>query len=208
MKLGLITDIHEHVEHLQTALDCLCAAKVDRIVMIGDVVGMAQRLEETCRLLAEAQAIGVWGNHDFGLCVDLTDEIRARYPPVVINYMTSLRPRLEVDGCLFTHVEPWLDPENLADLWYFDGPPDEHGKLARIFDAAPHRLMYAGHYHGWLMVTPNGISDWRGEAPVRLTGGRYFVVVGALCEGRFATFDTATSELCPFNLDATSQMTT
>jgi hypothetical protein len=200
MKLGLITDIHEHVEHLQAALDCFRTSAVDRIVMIGDVIGMTLRVEETCRLLAEAQAIGVWGNHDFGLCVDPSTEMRARYSAVVIDYMTALRPRLEIEGCLFTHVEPWLDPENLADLWYFDGPPDEHGNLARIFDAAPHRLMFAGHYHGWLLATPDGICDWRGETAVRLSVGRYFVVVGALCEGRFATYDTATAELRPFNV--------
>jgi len=23
--------------------------------------------------------------------------------------MGGLQPRLEIDGCLFTHVEPWLD---------------------------------------------------------------------------------------------------
>src|SRR5579863_4853442 len=103
MKLGLITDIHEHVEFLRAALVRLRAAEVDQIVMIGDVIGMAQQVEETCRLLAQANAIGVWGNHDFGLRVNLSDEMRRRYSPVVVNYMASLRPRLEVHGCLFTH---------------------------------------------------------------------------------------------------------
>ncbi len=200
MKLGLITDIHEHVEHLQTALGCFREAGVDRIVMIGDVIGRTLRVEETCRLLAGANAIGVWGNHDFGLSVNPGDEMRARYSAVVINYMTSLRPRLEVEGCLFTHVEPWLNPEDLADLWYFDGPPVEDANLARIFDGAPHRIIFAGHYHCWLLATPAGICDWRGETPVQLSGGRYFVVVGALCEGRFATYDTETLELCPYNV--------
>ncbi len=200
MKLGLITDVHEHIEHLRTALDCLRSANVDRIVFIGDVVGMAQRIEETCQLLAEARVVGVWGNHDLGLCINLSDEMRRRYSPVVLNYMTSLRPRLEIEGCLFTHVEPWLDPTNLADLWYFDGPPDDQAKLDRIFAAAPNRLMFGGHYHGWLLVSPERICDWNGDVPIRLDSGRYFIVIGALCEGRFATFDTETSELCPFQL--------
>jgi len=200
MKLGLITDIHEHVEHLRTALDRLRSAQVDQIVFIGDVIGKAQRVEETCRLLAEAQVAGVWGNHDFGLCVNPGDELRTRYSPTVINYMTSLRPRLTVDSCLFTHVEPWLDAENVADLWYFDGPPDAQSKLDRIFAAAPNRLMFGGHYHCWLLVTPEQICDWKGDAPIRMEAGRYFVVIGALCEGRFATFDTSTCELCPFNI--------
>src|SRR5262249_12501952 len=144
--------------------------------------------------------VGVWGNHDFGFCIAPEDELRSRYPSAVIDYMTSLRPRLEIDGCLFTHVEPWLNPENVADLWYFDGPPDERGGLARIFGAAKNPVMFAGHYHRWLLATPERIIPWQGEAPIRLRDSRSFVVVGALCEGRFATFDTQTSELCPFSV--------
>ena len=51
MKLGLITDIHEHVEHLRTALDRFHSEGVDQVVLIGDVLEMGKRMEETCRLL-------------------------------------------------------------------------------------------------------------------------------------------------------------
>ncbi len=159
------------------------------------------RIGEACQLLAGAKAIGVWGNHDFGLCVDPDDSIRAKYPPVVFDFMTSLRPRLDVGGCHFTRVEPWLDPEEEDDLWYFEGPPDHHGKLERIFNAVPNRIMFVGHFHKWLLATPNGINEWKGESPIRLDQGRYFVVVGALCKGQFAIFDTDTSDLLPFNED-------
>ena len=199
MKLGLITDIHEHVDHLRTALKTLNDHQVDQIVMIGDVFEMGQQIEETCQLLTEANVAGVWGNHDYGLSFEPDDDTRAKYGEVVISYMTSLRPRLVVEDCHFSHVEPWLNPEEIADLWYFDGPPDEHGKLARIFDAVPNRLMFAGHYHKWLLVRPEGNQDWDGHTPVRLNDGRYFVVTGALCEGRYAILDTETTELTPFN---------
>ena len=201
MKLGLITDIHEQTQHLRTALSLFRKEGVEQVVVIGDVCEMGERIEETCRLLAEANAIGVWGNHDFGLCVDLDDDIRQKYPSVVIEYMASLKPRLLVGGCHFTHVEPWLNPENLADLWYFEGPPDDRGKLERIFNAVPNRIMFAGHYHRWLLVTLDGMREWNGDSPIRLDHGRYFVVVGALCEGQFAIFDTDTSELLPFSAD-------
>ena len=59
MKLGLITDIHEQVEHLKTAIDRFQAECVNQIVVIGDVFEMGERIEETCRLSAEAAAIGV-----------------------------------------------------------------------------------------------------------------------------------------------------
>jgi predicted phosphodiesterase len=201
MKLGLITDIHEQTHHLRTALSLFRKEDVEQVVVIGDVCEMGERIEETCRLLAEAKAIGVWGNHDFGLCVDLDDDMRQKYPSVVIEYMASLKPRLLVGGCHFTHVEPWLNPEELADLWYFEGPPDDQSKLERIFNAVPNRIMFAGHYHKWLLVTPDGMRDWKGDSPIRLHHGRYFVVVGALCEGQFAIFDTDSSELLPFSVD-------
>lgn len=200
MKLGLLTDIHEHVGNLRTALQSLKTAQVDQIVVIGDIFEMGRNLDETCRLLANAGAIGVWGNHDFGLCVHPTQESHARYSTASLKFMESLTPRLELDNCLFCHIEPWLDAERLEDLWYFEGPPDEHGKLDRIFAASPHRIMFAGHYHRWLLAHPDRIDPWRGERPIQLIGGRYFAVIGALCEGQFATFDTQTSELVPYGM--------
>jgi hypothetical protein len=57
--------------------------------------------------------------------------------------------------------------------------------------------MFAGHYHRWLLARPDGIADWHGECPIRLSNDRYFVVVDSLLEGRFAILDTGTSELVP-----------
>jgi len=59
MKLGLITDIHENVPALAAALQVCRRSKVDQIIVIGDLFEDGRRIEETCRLLTEAQAIGV-----------------------------------------------------------------------------------------------------------------------------------------------------
>ena len=236
MKLGLITDIHEHVVTLRRALEHLAELRVDKIVMIGDVVEMGRRLEGTCQLLADAQVVGVWGNHDFGLCSEpeasvfshISPRVRAQSPvekgvrhlaatdgtvgesahcsepdPFFNTraYMGTLLPRLVVEECHFSHVEPWLDPTKLEDLWHFAGKPSEHGDFSRIFAATPHRLMFAGHYHAWQVVTPERVLDWHGETPITLAPGRYFVVVGALCEGDYAVFDTETSLLTPLKVE-------
>ena len=121
------------------------------------------------------------------------------FPALVVGFMSGLRPRLDVGDSHFTHVEPRLNPEIVGDLWYYEGPPDERGKFARIFDAVPNRIMFAGHYHKWLIARPDGIANWKGDFPIRLGDGRYFVVIGALCEGRYEIFDTETSELVPYN---------
>jgi hypothetical protein len=200
VKLGLITDIHEHVEFLRVALDALARMSVDQIVVLGDVFETGERMDETCRLLADAKAIGVWGNHDVGLCVDPDEEFCIRYSSAVIDYMRSLRPKLDVNGLHFAHVEPWLNPELISDLWYYEGPPDTPEKLSRIFNAVSHRIMFAGHFHQWCVATPARIEAWAGDHPLRLDKGRYFVVIAALCGGHYATFDTETSELVPFKI--------
>lgn len=200
MKLGLITDVHEHVEHLKSALDCFRQESVDQVVVIGDIFETGRRAVETCELLLESNAVGVWGNHDFGVCVDPDEDARQKYGETAVGFMTSLQGSLEIDGCHFSHVEPWLDPNVLGDLWYFDGPPDSDAKRARIFEAVPNRLMFGGHYHNWLIVTPEAIGDWCGEKPTDLRNGRYFVVIAALCDGYFAIFDTQSSLLTPFSV--------
>ena len=166
MRLALIADIHERVEFLRAALDRFRQEQVDRVIVLGDVFETGEQIVETCHLLAEAQAVGVWGNHDFGLCDNPSDKIRAKYPAAVTEYMTTLRPRLELDGCYFAHVEPWLDPEDIHDLWFVEGPPDSDGRLKQIFGAVPNRLMFAGHYHRWLLAT----TRWRHRMAGRMPG--------------------------------------
>src|SRR5947208_2163570 len=68
MRLGLLADIHEEVDLLRLALDRFRHEAVDQVVVLGDVAETGERLTETTLLLAGAGAVGVWGNHDFGLC--------------------------------------------------------------------------------------------------------------------------------------------
>jgi hypothetical protein len=199
MKLGILADIHEHVKELRRAIDLLSGRGAERFVVLGDVIETGKRVEETVGLLRQVRAVGVWGNHDVGLCFDPDERACARYSAAVLQFMGGLQPRLEIDGCLFTHVEPWLDPHRLEDLWYFGGPPDSPEKLARSFAAVPHQFLFIGHLHRWLLGTPGGLLPWRGEGPVRLDGReRYLIVVHAVWDGNCALFDTATKELVPF----------
>jgi predicted MPP superfamily phosphohydrolase len=199
MKLGLLADIHEHVEHLKSALENFQRAGVDQVVVIGDVFDRGPGLAETCQLLKDAGAVGVWGNHDYGLCAAQDEVMHRNYGPQVLEYLATFQPKLNLAGCYFSHVEPWLDPHRIEDLWYFEGLPETQDKLDRIFQAGSQRLMFAGHYHCWLLATPDGLNDWQGQAPISLAEGRYFIVIGALCHGRSAIFDTETSLLLPFN---------
>src|SRR4051812_48833299 len=200
MRIGILADIHEDLDRLRWATAVLKDHGADCLVVLGDICAMHTRLEGTVEFLDDSGAIGVWGNHDFGLCSDNpTEEDRSRYSERLLDYMARLRPRLEIDGCLFTHVEPWLDPEKIEDLWYFDGPPEAPEQVGRIFTSVPNRVMFVGHYHRWLLVSAEGVQEWSGEVPIVLeAGSRYLVAVHAVCCGRCALFDTATNEFFPF----------
>src|SRR5262245_45538951 len=199
MKLGLLADIHEQTRQLQQAIAVLQRHGAERFVVLGDVFETGKRIEQTVRLLAQVPAVGVWRNHDVGLCLDPDEKVCPRDSAAVLNFMGSLQSHREIDGCLFTHVEPWLDPHRVEDLWYFHGPPDSPEKLARSFAAVPHRALFIGHLHRWLLGTPDGLLPWRGENLVALDSrNRYLVVVHAVWDGKCALFDTQTGDLTPF----------
>jgi hypothetical protein len=199
MRLGILADIHEQVEELRNAIAVLQSEGADQFVILGDVFETGEQIQETVGLLQNVDASGVWGNHDFGLCSDPSEQVRNRFSMQVLNFMARLKPRLEIDGCLFTHVEPWLDPHKIEDLWYFDGPPDSPDKIARSFSAVPNRILFIGHMHRWLLGSPGGVLPWRGERSVCLDrNDRCLVVVHAVWDGSFALFDTSNNELVPF----------
>jgi hypothetical protein len=201
MRLGLLADIHEEVGWLELALGRFRRERVDRVVVLGDVCCTGERLGPTVELLRTANAVGVWGNHDFGLCQAPAPHVRQQYAGSVLNFMAGLLPRLEVGECLFTHVEPWLDPHDVMQLWYFEGLPDTPAKAARSFDAWPHRLLFFGHVHRWLAAGRDGLLDWDGSRPLSLAPpGRYLVAVAAVCDGRCAVLDDATHTLLPCDL--------
>lgn len=108
MKIGLITDIHEQVEVLAIALEALRGHDVEMIVLIGDVVAAGERLDETCKLLLNHNVVGVWGNHDYLLCSESRSKCHEKDAKATAIFMSSLRPRFEVDQCLFQHVDPGL----------------------------------------------------------------------------------------------------
>ena len=203
MLIGLVTDIHDQVEPLRRALQLFRERGVDAVVSLGDACDAftpCSRCGEVVDLLRQANAVGVWGNPDFGLCQQVSDRIRERFPAEVLEFMATIRPRLVIDGCHMSHIEPCVDPLDVRALWTFDeeGPLDMVGRAQRSFAAVDERFMFIGHYHRRLILTPRGPLDWRAEGAVTLLGEqRYFVVVGAVFQGHCGIFDTARSELWP-----------
>lgn len=206
MLIGIVTDIHGAVESLDRALREFRHRVVDVVVSLGDACDTFSptgRIGEVATLLRNANAVGVWGNHDVGLCLDITDRVRRESPPGVLEFMAGMQPQLTLAECHFSHVEPWLDPHRVEDLWYFDGPPDTAEKVARSFSAVSERTLFVGHFHRWLVMSPSGPVAWDGETPLSLAENpRSLIVVAPVLSGWCAIFDTDRHLLTPVRCDA------
>jgi predicted phosphodiesterase len=109
MRIGLVTDIHDHVEALARAVGLFRQRGVDLVVALGDscdAFTRHSRAAEVVELLRGAGAVGIWGNHDLGLCHRVEGRTRALYPAAALDHLAALRPRLVVGECHFSHVEP------------------------------------------------------------------------------------------------------
>lgn len=202
MRLGLLADIHEAIPQLEEALALFRGLALDEIVVLGDICRMHRHLTETLTLLRDAKAVGVWGNHDFGLCFPWgSRDFSDRFPANLLAYARTYKGRLIRDDCHFSHVQAWLDPEVVEDLWYMEQPPCSSEGVAKSFAAVPQRVLFSGHVHRWCLATPEGPVAWDGTSPVVLERNqRWFVTIHALCRGFAATYDTATCELVPLAL--------
>jgi predicted phosphodiesterase len=82
MKIGVLADIHGDVANLTKAIDRLRREKVDVIVALGDLIYDRRNASETVELLKNCGAIGVWGNHELGLCVEPNDDVQNLLQPI------------------------------------------------------------------------------------------------------------------------------
>jgi len=203
VRLGLVTDVHNHAAELSAALSVFRDRGVDWVVTIGDTCDAFAEEEgagAVAALLAECSAVGVWGNHDFILCREVPAAVRNRYPPVVLEVMAQMEPRLVIGDCHFSHKESSVDPYDVAQLWDISDVPLDLMERARLgFGAVGSGWQFVGHYHRWWAATPAGPVDWTGDGPLRFEPGqRYFVVVAPVCEGWCGILDTDRGLLEPW----------
>lgn len=201
VRLGLVTDIHGHAAELARALEHFRRRGVDRVVTIGDTFDAFTRSDgdaEIAALLLESGAVGVWGNHDFCLCGDVLAETRAHYPEAALTFMARMQPRLVIEDCCFSHKDSSVDPHDAEELWGAgDHPLDLRRRASLGFAAAPQRWQFVGHYHLWWATTASG-GAWQGPRPLEFDPSqRYFVVVGAACDGWCALLDLTRAVLEP-----------
>lgn len=159
MKLAVVSDIHANAPALAAVLGAIAAEKVDRIVCLGDVAGYNTEPGRCVRLLREAGALCIAGNHDRAVIgaigtAGFSDQAQRavawtqpRLEEATRAFLADLPMKLAVDGVLVA-VHGALHPDVGCELVRLD----DDGKRALSFDAlAAHpsgaRVCAFGHTH-------------------------------------------------------------
>ncbi|NJK67845.1 MAG: metallophosphoesterase family protein [Microcoleus sp. SU_5_3] len=204
MRLGIVTDIHNNYTNLSRALEVFRNHQVDQVVTIGDTCDAFKPVEgadAVASLLAKCGAVGVWGNHDFHLCRQVSSLCRAKFAPATLDFMGKMQPQLEIDGCYFSHKDASIDPHDVEQLWGFEEEPlDLWARSRAAFAANQCGRQFMGHYHCWWAATPSGPIDWDGsESLTLMPHERYVVIIAGVFQGKCALLDTATGTLDPLD---------
>jgi predicted phosphodiesterase len=198
MKFAVISDIHANVPALAAVLDTIAAEKVDRIVCLGDVAGYHTEPTACVRLLQEAGALCVAGNHDRAVIGAVETEgfspiaqravawTRERLEDTTRDFLAALPPKRVIDGVLVA-VHGALHPE-IGCEWL---RLDDDGKRALSLDAlAVHpsgaRVCAFGHTHrpGVWERRAGEIHRLEGESLALRADAWYLVNPGSVGEPR------------------------
>jgi diadenosine tetraphosphatase ApaH/serine/threonine PP2A family protein phosphatase len=213
MRFAILTDIHANREAYEAVLADAAARGVDRIVLLGDLVGYgpdpAWCVEKTAEL-EQAGAVCIQGNHDSAAAGEpeslstharqAMDWTKTRLTDVHRTYLASLPLTLAIDDVLFTHASA-NDP---GDWIYVTSASEARGS----FRSCVARIIVCGHVHVPMLAS----SDLRGvvrlqtflmATPIPLIRSRrWLAVVGAVGQPRdgiaqagYAMLDTGTNEL-------------
>lgn len=213
MRLALLTDIHANREALSAVLADLRQRQVDRIIILGDIVGYGPDpgwCVDRVASLMDQGAICLRGNHDQAVGTeDSALNVTARR---VINWtrpllteeqkalLAALPMTARIEDLLFVHASA-----NAPEDWIY---VSSETRALGSFRASDARLIFCGHVHVPALMSYDMAGRVRAQRfpmgmPVPLIRSRrWLAVIGAVGQARdgvaaagYALFDTAQNEL-------------
>lgn len=213
MRIAIFSDIHANRQAFEAVLVQAHAARADRIVILGDIVGYggdpAWAVDRVASLAAEGAVI-VKGNHDAAITTPLPgmnpiaaaaiDWTRTQLSPAQAGFLSTLPLTAFVEGIEFVHASPAAPA-----LWpYITHDRDADQAMA----ASQARVMMCGHVHRPALyhARPGGRAEHfvpiAGVAVPLLAQRRWVGVVGSVGQPRdgnpaaaYALLDTGANTL-------------
>lgn len=195
MRIAILTDIHANREAFTAVLQEVSSLGVERIVMLGDIVGYGPDplwCWQKARDLVAAGAVCVMGNHDWSVANhrDTMNDLarasmawtRQALPPEAGAWLATRPMAVAEEDRLYVHAsadhpEDWIYVTSAA-------------RALPSFRATEARLIFCGHTHVPLLATcdlAGRVTEQRivSGAPVPLlTSRRWLAVAGAVGQPR------------------------
>ncbi len=227
MLLGIISDVHANELALEASLAALGRLKVDRLAILGDVVGYGPDPEPVTRRIAalvSGGAICLMGNHDaavLGARTSMNDTAAAaiawtkpKLSEASRQFLSGLPMTATIEDVLLVHA----DASNPAGWIYVTDTASAMHSLLAV--KAP--VTFVGHVHRPQVYCLTATAKVIGHTPVNdvavpLSAQRqWLAVAGAVGQPRdgnpaasFLTYDTATRDLtfrrATYDYEATAQ---
>ena len=115
MRYGIIADIHGNLESLQKVLDFL-KGKIDKLVVIGDVIGYGPDPNECLKLLYQENSQFTLGNHEKGVLTgDLShfnEDARISLEWTISNLSPEYLEKIKSGDISFKEIEIYREKLN------------------------------------------------------------------------------------------------
>ncbi|MCX8012462.1 MAG: metallophosphatase family protein [Desulfobacterota bacterium] len=211
MRYAILSDIHSNLEAFQAVLRDLGAANIQKIAILGDIVGYGANPQECIELAQEKAELIVAGNHDWAVA-GRTDpsnfnSLAFRAVEWTIShlgtdyqkFLSELPLKIEEDDFLLVHASP-LNSED----WHYIFSRQEAIKNLNVLKQ---RVCFVGHSHIPAIYYLNEFGDIffsRIFAEVSLNKkNRFLINVGSVGQPRdhiplasYGIFDSRTFNFC------------
>jgi len=143
MKIGVISDIHGHIDNLDVALEFLKHHPVDEIICAGDLVDRYPDGPAVVQRIQDEDILCVQGNHDeYPFDRQFLDDD-------TLEYCADLPQSLVLDRAgrtiFLCHANPW-------DLQQYIFPSASETVFEQIMDIAEADIVVLGHTHTPMIV--------------------------------------------------------
>ena len=213
MRLAILTDIHANREALTAVLADLAQRQVDRIVILGDVVGYGPDpvwCTDKVRAMVQAGALCIMGNHDQAIgtaddALNITARRAINWTRPLLDdghraFLAGLPMTARMEDLLFVHASA-----NAPEDWIY---VTNESRALGAFRSTDARLIFCGHVHQPALMSHDLSGSVRAQRfpmglPVPLIRSRrWLAVVGSVGQARdgvaaagYALFDMAQNEL-------------
>ena len=189
MRIAILSDVHGNLEALESVLVAIHREGVDRLVVLGDVVGYGPDPVACIYRIREAEGLCVLGNHDQAL-IDparvhelnfMARDTLLRSHDMVgteeLAYLRTFAFRHTESDAVFTHANP-LEPEKWQSLYLF-----EH--IEWCLAGLDARVAFVGHTHyPGIYCRIDSASVPLTSSEVAIGRHRYLVNVGSVGQPR------------------------